>query len=98
MRDSREGGLRSDRTGSPPERSPLRQSWHVRHTDKRAAEIDEGVTPPDATRSSAVLSTTALARNRGALMFSATWLRQGLLKGVQFLVFSNTKSVLPRPA
>src|SRR5882724_11030297 len=31
-------------------------------------------------------------------MFSATWSRQGSLKGVQFLVISSTKSVLPRPA
>src|SRR5882724_6108015 len=64
--DSRDGGLRSDRTGSSPERTPLRQSRHVRHTDKRAVEIDEGATSPDAARSSAA-SMTALARNRGAL-------------------------------
>ena len=66
--DSRDGGLRSDRTGSPRQkRSPLRQSRPVRHTDKRAVEIDEGATSPDAARSSAVPSMTALARNRGAL-------------------------------
>ena len=43
-------------------------------------------------------SMTALARNCGALRFDATWLRQGLLKGVQFLVISRTKSVFPKPA
>ena len=67
----RRSPLRPNRLASP-ERSPLRQSRPVRHTVKRAVEIVEGATSPDAARSPAVPSMTALTRNRGALMFSAT--------------------------
>ena len=96
--DSRDGGFRSDRTGPPRQKDRLSGSHGT--SDIRISAPSKSMKERHLLMRHEIggAQHDGISAKSWRAMFSATWSRQGLLKGVQFLVISSTKSVLPRPA